>query len=112
MKRRLTGGVRLTGVIRPQGVDGRAFVSLLLSQSESPMPERGRSGLMSGLCQEDAKASCCTKDEGRSLGAASWEEASNSHKLLRSRAAVGNVMVKRRDFDHVMYGLERRLAPG
>jgi hypothetical protein len=23
-----------------------------------------------GLCQEDAKASCCTKDEGRSFGAA------------------------------------------
>ena len=26
--------------------------------------------LMSGLCQEDVKASCCTKDEGRSFGAA------------------------------------------
>ncbi len=24
------------------------------------------------------------------------------------KAAVVNVMVKRRDFDHVMYGLERR----
>ena len=23
-----------------------------------------------GLCQEDAKASCCTEDEGRSFGAA------------------------------------------
>ena len=23
-----------------------------------------------GLCQEDAKASCCTKDEGRSFGVA------------------------------------------
>jgi len=23
-----------------------------------------------GLCQEDAKASCCTRDEGRSLGVA------------------------------------------
>ena len=76
------------------------------------MLEMGTSGLMSGLCQEDAKASCCTKDEGRSLGAALWEEASNSRKLLRSKAAVVNVMVKRRDFDHVMYGLERRLAPG
>jgi hypothetical protein len=73
------------------------------------MREIRTSGLMSGLCQEDAKASCCTKDEGRSLGAALWEEASNSHKLLRSRAAVVNVMVKRRDFDHVMYGLERRV---
>jgi hypothetical protein len=28
-------------------------------------------------------------------------EASNSHKLLRSKAAVVNVMVKRRDVDHV-----------
>ena len=71
------------------------------------MPEIGMSGLMSGLCQEDAKASCCTRDEGRSLGAALWEEASNSHKLLRSRAAVVNVMVNRRDSDHVMYGSER-----
>ena len=28
------------------------------------------SGSVRGLCQEDAKASCCTKDEGRSFGAA------------------------------------------
>ena len=31
-------------------------------------------------------------------------EASNCHKLLRSKAAVVNVMVKRRDVDHVKYG--------
>ena len=29
-------------------------------------------------------------------------EAPNSHKLLRSKAAVVNVMVKRRDTNHVM----------
>ena len=68
------------------------------------MLEMGTSGLMSGLCQEGAKASCCTKDEGRSFGAALWEEASNCRKLLRSKAAVVNVPVKRRGFDHVMYG--------
>ena len=48
------------------------------------------------LCQEDAQASCCTKDEGRSFEAALQREASNSHKLLQSKAAVVNVMVKRR----------------
>ena len=73
------------------------------------MLEMGMSGLMSGLCQEGAKASCCTKDEGRSFGAALWEEASNCRKLLRSKAAVVNVPVKRRDWNHVMYGLERRM---
>ena len=48
------------------------------------------------LCQEDARASCCTKDEGRSFEVAVQREASNSHKLLQSKAAVVNVMVKRR----------------
>jgi hypothetical protein len=67
------------------------------------MLEMGMSGLMSGLCQEGAKASCCTKDEGRSFGAALWEEASNCRKLLRSKAAVVNVMVKRRGVDRVRY---------
>ena len=61
-----------------------------------------------GLCQEGAKASCCTKDEGRPFGVALWGEASNCRKLLRTKAAVVNVMVKRRDFDRVMQGLERR----
>jgi hypothetical protein len=68
------------------------------------MRENRLSGSMSGLCQEDVKASCCTKDEGRSFGAALWEEASNCRKLLRPKAVVVNVPVKRRDFDHVMYG--------
>ena len=48
------------------------------------------------LCQEDERSSCCTKDEGGSFEAALQREASNSHKLLQSKAAVVNVMVKRR----------------
>jgi hypothetical protein len=48
------------------------------------------------------------KDEGGPLEAALWEEVSNCRKLLRSKAAVVNVPVKRRDNDHVKYGLERR----
>src|SRR5438270_3036478 len=45
------------------------------------------------VCREDAKASCCAKDEGRPFGAAWWEDASNSHELLRTKAAVLNVTV-------------------
>ena len=61
-------------------------------------PGRDRNGSTGDrrLCQEDARASCCTKDEGRSFEAALQREASNSHKLLQSKAAVVNVMVKRR----------------
>ena len=36
----------------------------------------------------------CTRDEGWPFGVAVKEEASNCHKLLRSKAAVVNVMVK------------------
>ena len=61
-------------------------------------------GLGRGLCQEGAQAPCCTKDGGRPSGVALWEEASNRHELLRSKAAVVNVMVKRRDDDYVRYG--------
>lgn len=60
------------------------------------------------LCQEGAKAPCCTRDEGRPFGAALQEEAPNYHELLRSKAAVVNVMVKRRGKDRVMCGWERR----
>ena len=45
----------------------------------------------SRLCQEDAQASCCTKDEGRPFGATLEGEASNSRELLQSKAAVVNV---------------------
>src|SRR5207247_3790677 len=41
-------GVRLSGRGPPAGADGRAFVSLRRSQSESRMPEIGTSGLTSG----------------------------------------------------------------
>jgi hypothetical protein len=44
------------------------------------------------------------RDEGRPFGAALQEEASNHHELLRSKAAVVNVMAKRRGVDHVRYG--------
>jgi hypothetical protein len=42
------------------------------------------------------EAPCCPKDEGRSFGAALSGEASNCRKLLRLKAAVVNVPVKRR----------------
>jgi CBS domain containing-hemolysin-like protein len=46
--------------------------------------------------------------EKRPFGVTLWEEASNCHKLLRVKSSsVVNVMVKRRDIDHVMWGLER-----
>ena len=38
--------------------------------------------------------SCCTTDEGRPLGAALQEEASNHHKLRWSKARVVSVMEK------------------
>ena len=41
-------------------------------------------------------------DEGRPFEVALQGEASNSHKLLRAKPAVVNVMVKRRGIDHVM----------
>ena len=47
-----------------------------------------------GLCQEDVRASCCTRDEGGPFGAGLQEQASNSRKLLQSKAAVVNVTVK------------------
>jgi hypothetical protein len=50
-----------------------------------------------GLCQEARKSACCTEDEGRSFGVVLQERAPNSHELLQSKAAVVNVMVKRRD---------------
>jgi len=61
------------------------------------------------VCQEDANASCCAKDEGGPFEAALWGEASNCRKLLRKKkAAVVNVPVKRRGIDRVMWGSERR----
>src|SRR5207245_7739939 len=77
--------------------------------SESRMREIRLSGSMSGLCQEDEKSSCCTKDEGGSFGVALQGEASNCHKLLQSNAAVVNLMVKRRDDDRVRSRCETRV---
>ena len=45
------------------------------------------------MCATKAKP-CSTKDEGRSLGAAMWMEASNHLKLLWSKAMVVSVKEK------------------
>ena len=61
-----------------------------------------------GLCQEEWKSACCAEDEdeGRSFGVVLQEKAPNSHELLQSKAAVVDVMVKRRDIRsrHVWVG--------
>jgi hypothetical protein len=44
---------------RQLSVDGKSRVS-----------REAQARFREGLCQEDAKASCCTEDEGRSFGAA------------------------------------------
>jgi hypothetical protein len=49
------------------------------------------------LCQEDAVASCCARDEGGPFGAVLQGEVSNRHKVLRTKAVVLNVVVKRHD---------------
>ena len=46
-------------------------------------------GFGRGLCQEDARASCCTRDEGGPFGAGLQEQASNSRKLLLSHGGGG-----------------------
>src|SRR6266566_6274038 len=58
------------------------------------------------LCQEARKRACCTEDEGGPFGVVLQEKAPNCHELLQSKAAVVNVMVKRRDLRlrHVRIG--------
>jgi hypothetical protein len=53
------------------------------------------------------KTRCCMRDDGRSIGAALWEEASNCRKRLRSKGVVVCVSVKRRN-KYVKCKLERR----
>ena len=63
-----------------------------LSRDQAPTkPDYGRSGIRHErwLCQEDVETSCCTRDEGGPFGAALQEEASNCHKLLRSKGRGG-----------------------
>ena len=62
----------------------------------STLGEHFGGALVGCLRQEDAKASCCVRDEGGPLRTALQGEVSNSHKLLQPKAAVVNVMVKRR----------------
>ena len=52
---------------------------------------------MGRLVSRSAEGACCAEDEGRSFGVVLQERAPNSHELLQSKAAVVNVMVKRRD---------------
>ena len=42
----------------------------LLMNDKSRVSREAQARFCEGLCQEDAKASCCTEDEGRSFGAA------------------------------------------
>ena len=42
----------------------------LFMNDKSRVSREAQARFREGLCQEDAKASCCTKDEGRSFGAA------------------------------------------
>ena len=56
------------------------------------------------MCHEDAQASCGTRDAGRPFAVTLEGQASNSQKLLRTKAVVVNVLVKKRDREHVMYG--------
>ena len=51
---------------------------------------------------ESIFVSCCMRDEGRPLGAALQEEASNHHKLRWSKARVVSVMEKA-ELDFVRY---------
>jgi len=42
----------------------------LFMDDTSRVSREAQARFREGLCQEDAKASCCTEDEGRSFGAA------------------------------------------
>jgi hypothetical protein len=42
----------------------------LFMDDTSRVSREAQARFCESLCQEDAKASCCTKDEGRSFGAA------------------------------------------
>src|SRR5918995_4611238 len=110
--RQQEAGARLPGALPPQGhqvlrsrqrVPGRHQQSARVQGA--PVGNR-RPGAAVVLCQDDATASCWARDGGRPSGAALQEEASNCHELLK--AAVVNVMVKRRGCDCVMYGSGRR----
>jgi hypothetical protein len=58
------------GAISPHRVGSdRSILSEVNHRLESRMREIRLSGLEGGLCQDDAKASCCTKDEGGPFGA-------------------------------------------
>ena len=51
----------------PIGCGGERQLSV---NDKSRVSREAQARFCEGLCQEDAKASCCTEDEGRSFGAA------------------------------------------
>jgi hypothetical protein len=72
-----------------------------------PVLFKGDEGLVS---RRREKRRAVRRDEGRPLGVALQEEAPNCQELLQSKAAVVNVPGQKAwHFDHVMYGLERRV---
>ena len=60
------------------------------------------------MCQEDAKASCCTRDEGGPSKPPCRGRFQTAIGCYGPMAVVVNAMVKRRDIDRVMWGSERR----
>jgi hypothetical protein len=77
----------------PAGFDRRRQLS---AGGTSRMSREAQVRICERVCQEDVKTSCCTKDEGGPFGAVLRGKVSNCRKLLRAKAAVVNVPVKRR----------------
>ena len=65
--------------------------------TQSPQPQETMiGGILSVLRQEDAKASCCTEDEGRFLGAALSEELDGATVI--NDPILGGILSSKRDF--------------
>jgi hypothetical protein len=52
---------------------------------------------MGRIVSRSTESACYTEDEGGPFGVILQERAPNSHELLQAKAAVVDVMVKRRD---------------
>src|SRR5713101_7781601 len=80
------------GATAPRCAFGATSVSWLVKSVGKPDARNGHVRFDERVVSRTRReARCCTKDEGRTFGAALWEEASNSRKLLRPKAAVVNV---------------------
>ena len=68
------GWVTCIGIVRvngqPEELDGLGGRRQPSMGGTSRVSREAQARFREGLCQEDAKASCCTEDEGRSFGAA------------------------------------------